>query len=132
VSENPVNYLINTKGTSLLTPQEISHYKSLLENRRASIAAQLESDAESSGAVELDQQRVGRLSRMDALQQQQMALALRRRLETDLIRIAAALDRIEAGTYGTCAKCDKPIARERLEAAPERPLCVACQPAPKR
>jgi len=44
--------------------------------------------------------------------------------EQVLSEINAALKRIEEGTYGTCAKCGKPIAPERLEAYPWASLCI--------
>ncbi|MHA3978594.1 TraR/DksA family transcriptional regulator [Halovulum sp. GXIMD14794] len=40
--------------------------------------------------------------------------------------IRAALDRIEKGTYGICAKCGDPISEERLDAVPHAPLCRDC------
>lgn len=76
--------------------------------------------------VELDQTRVGRLSRMDALQTQAMALETRRRREVELARIEAAFDRIDAGTYGDCTHCGEPIAGARLNVDPTTPLCVNC------
>jgi DnaK suppressor protein len=41
-----------------------------------------------------------------------------------LVEIEAALERIDSGTYGTCASCGKPIAPERLEAVPYATLCI--------
>jgi DnaK suppressor protein len=76
--------------------------------------------------VELDQARVGRLSRMDALQGQAMSQAMNRRRKIELQKIAAALQRIEAGEYGYCLSCEEPIARARLEHDPAAPLCIAC------
>jgi RNA polymerase-binding protein DksA len=43
-----------------------------------------------------------------------------------LAEIDAALNRIEAGTYGTCTNCGKQIAEERLEALPWATLCIDC------
>ncbi|WP_127522462.1 TraR/DksA C4-type zinc finger protein [Mesorhizobium sp. Z1-4] len=40
--------------------------------------------------------------------------------------IRAALDRIKAGTYGTCVKCGQPIEEERLDLLPQTPLCSKC------
>lgn len=40
--------------------------------------------------------------------------------------IRAALDRIKAGTYGTCVKCGQPIEEERLDLLPHTPLCSEC------
>ncbi|MCH8167338.1 MAG: TraR/DksA family transcriptional regulator [Proteobacteria bacterium] len=86
-------------------------------------------DAQTEGErapVELDQQAVGRLSRMDALQVQAMALETSRRRAVELRRIAAALARIDEGDYGACLECGEEIAVRRLELAPAAPLCIAC------
>lgn len=54
----------------------------------------------------------------------QDALAVEGDLETALKEVEAALARITAGTYGTCEQCAKPIARERLAAAPTARRCT--------
>jgi DnaK suppressor protein len=77
-------------------------------------------------AVELDQSKVGRLSRMDALQQQAMLDATRVRAQRERVRIQSALSRIDHGEYGRCVQCDEPIALGRLEVDPAAPLCMAC------
>jgi RNA polymerase-binding protein DksA len=59
--------------------------------------------------------------------EQQRDLALRERNEQHLAAIDAALARVDAGTYGTCVSCGKPIAPERLEALPSAALCIDCQ-----
>lgn len=81
---------------------------------------------EATKPVELDQTRVGRLSRMDALQGQAMSLELKRRRQIGLQRIAAALGRMEEGEYGDCVRCGEAIAVKRLELDPATPLCITC------
>jgi DnaK suppressor protein len=81
---------------------------------------------ESSQVVELDQARVGRLSRMDAMQAQQMAQASGRRRELMLRRVTAALARIDDGNYGVCQSCDESINPQRLEFDPTAVLCIQC------
>ena len=76
--------------------------------------------------VELDQSKVGRLSRMDALQAQAMSVASNRRREMQLQRIAKALIRIENDEFGRCDECDTAIARKRLEFDPSVTLCIEC------
>lgn len=85
-----------------------------------------EGDRDRARPVELDQTAVGRLSRMDALQGQAMSAAVRRRRETTLRRIAAALERLEEGEFGYCLKCGEAIAVARLEIDPVATLCTAC------
>lgn len=59
--------------------------------------------------------------------EQQRDLALRDRSTQQLELVGAALERLEAGTFGTCLRCDKPIAPARLEALPWAAHCIDCQ-----
>lgn len=83
-------------------------------------------DNKSTNSVELDQTRVGRLSRMDALQMQQMELALSRRQQQELIALQHALKRVENGEYGECFECGKEINPKRLEIDLVATLCISC------
>lgn len=76
--------------------------------------------------VELDQQSLGRLSRMDALQNQAMARAQQARRDWETKRLHAALDRINAGDFGTCDACGEDIALGRLKLDPASTLCINC------
>lgn len=93
---------------------------------REELESMVETSEESSQVVELDQTRVGRLSRMDAMQAQQMAQASARRRKLMLRQISAALARIEKDDYGYCRSCDEPIAHKRLEFDPTALLCIKC------
>jgi len=85
-----------------------------------------EASEDSRRPVELDQQMVGRLSRMDALQGQAMQLETERRRTILLQRIDAALARVEDGEYGYCVSCGEDIEAKRLEVDPTTPTCVGC------
>ena len=87
---------------------------------------------EAAETVELDQARVGRLSRMDALQGQAMAQESLRRQQIERVRIDAALRRLEDGSYGECHECGEPIGDGRLGADPTATHCVACAEAAER
>ncbi|MFT6100601.1 MAG: DnaK suppressor protein [Arenicella sp.] len=76
--------------------------------------------------VELDQNRVGRLSRIDAMQGQAMAQANVERQKVLLTEIERALTEIESGDYGRCVECDEFIAVARLEADPVTQRCIVC------
>ncbi len=80
----------------------------------------------STATVMLDQSSVGRLSRMDALQGQQMALESERRRKQQLVQIHTALIRIENEEFGCCIHCDEEIAIGRLEINPAVTQCVKC------
>ncbi|RSK33661.1 TraR/DksA family transcriptional regulator [Rhodovulum iodosum] len=82
--------------------------------------------AEGTETVILDQQSVGRLSRMDALQQQAMAKATQARRAGQATRIRAALARIEEGEFGYCTECGDEIAHGRLDLDPTTPTCISC------
>lgn len=81
---------------------------------------------ESRQTVELDQQSVGRLSRMDAMQQQAMAKAQERSRQLDLQRVEMAFRRIKDGGYGYCANCDEEIPAGRLKVDPMAERCIKC------
>lgn len=85
-----------------------------------------EASAADSATVELDQQKVGRLSRMDALQAQEMALATKRRREVEFGRIDAALKRLDDDAYGDCLTCGEEIGEKRLALDPATPTCIEC------
>ena len=100
---------------------------------RARIEAELEELTElrsahsaDSAPVSLDQQSVGRVSRMDAMQRQAMAVASERRRKARIEALKGALRRIELGDYGFCANCGEPIALGRLNADPTAVFCVSC------
>ena len=82
--------------------------------------------ADAAQVVELDQSKVGRLSRMDAMQAQEMAKASGQRREQMLKRITVALARIEADDFGYCRDCEEPIPSKRLQFDPTATRCVDC------
>ncbi|MGV6474537.1 TraR/DksA family transcriptional regulator [Azotobacter vinelandii] len=78
----------------------LAHFKALLEQRAAELDRLLEGPEERGQSVELDQSKVGRLSRMDALQQQAMSDAIKERAQRKRVRIRLALKRLQEGEYG--------------------------------
>ena len=107
-------------------PHNLNHVREQLLREKTEILAAQEASAESRQPVELDQQAVGRLSRMDAMQQQAMALETGRRRKRRLGLIDAALKRIEDGTFGYCAICDEEIWERRLSIDLTVTRCVGC------
>ncbi|MDH3580323.1 MAG: TraR/DksA C4-type zinc finger protein [Hyphomicrobiales bacterium] len=100
--------------------------RSVLLARRKELHVLSDNSAQARGTVTLDQQSVGRLSRMDALQQQAMAQATERQRAAELTRIDKALTRIDEGEYGFCENCGEEVAAKRLEIDPSANLCVRC------
>lgn len=107
-------------------PIDTEHFRRLLEQRREALMGLEQTGREAAGTVELDQSKVGRLSRMDAMQAQAMSQEGERRRQLELRRIESALARIDSGDYGYCLECDEPIATKRLEFNPATPLCIDC------
>jgi len=102
------------------------HYKNrLLEQKQTLLQAQ-ETGDEAERTVELDQARVGRLSRMDAMQAQAMSRETGRRRRQKLLQIEAALKRIETGEFGFCQQCGESIAPARLDFDPAALYCIQC------
>jgi DnaK suppressor protein len=97
-----------------------------LEDRKSDLVRMKHESEHSRQVVELDQTSVGRVSRINAIQGQAMALATDRQREAELNRIAAALQRLDDGIYGACLSCSDDIAFRRLEADPSAPLCIGC------
>lgn len=104
--------------------------KTQLHNKLLVLKEELEllllTSAASSQTVDLDQP-IGRLSRMDALQQQAMAQANRAGHEQRLSLVEAALQAIKMECYGECRRCEEPIGYARLNVRPESPFCLDCQ-----
>lgn len=97
-----------------------------LHARLEEIANERAINADARQTVALDQASVGRVSRIDALQGQQMALAQDRNRTREVHQIEAALQRIGDGSYGYCVQCDEQISEKRLRFNPGVPTCIGC------
>jgi DnaK suppressor protein len=109
----------------LSEPQKQELHKELLD-LRDELQKLLADSSDGAQPVSLDEP-IGRLSRMDAMQQQSMVQANRRTAQTRLTRIETALRRLANGDYGLCASCEEEIGYARLKAQPEAPFCIDCQ-----
>ena len=116
-------------STSELKPQQLEQQRHSLLTKKQELEALLASSDADTRPVTLDQQSVGRVSRIDAIQQQQMALANQQQSTQLLKRIELALQRIDSAEYGCCLQCEEPIAFARLQAQPFAGLCLDCQSA---
>ena len=113
-------------GMSRLNTQEIERFRANLERMRETVRADEASGQTAAKPVMLGQASVGRLSRMDAIQGQSMAIETQRRREIVARDIDLALARIAAGDYGVCRPCTEDIDPRRLEVDPTVSLCIAC------
>lgn len=100
--------------------------------RRGELRALSDSARNSRKPVELDQSKVGRLSRMDALQDQAMAQESERRRAGEIQRIEAALARLKSGDFGYCVRCDENINLVRLNLDPAVATCLQCASGARR
>jgi DnaK suppressor protein len=112
---------------SKLSADLLVQLRQRLRTELDSIQMELETLQQRASVVTLDQTSVGRLSRMDAMQDQAMASGMRERILVRRSRTKAALDRLGAGTYGKCCECDLALSLERLNADPAAPFCADCQ-----
>lgn len=110
----------------MLNPEEIARFRILLQEELEALAEENAGASEDRATVMLDQQSVGRLSRMDAMQRQAMAQATARRRQGRAARIKAALDRIDEDAFGYCIDCGEEIGVKRLSLDPTLPTCVSC------
>lgn len=109
-----------------MNKQQLEQYRQLLLSKRELLEALTETGEAAAQTVELDQSKVGRLSRMDAMQAQAMSIESNRRREQELTQIAVALKKINDGGYGYCVSCDEEIAEKRLQINPAATLCIEC------
>jgi DnaK suppressor protein len=109
-----------------MTQQELDRFRKLLEELREDLLSTSAVRDETSSTVQLDQQSVGRLSRMDALQSQALAKAGKERADRKLVMIEAALKRIDRDEFGECMECGEPINPKRLEIDPTTLRCIDC------
>ena len=104
------------------TDIDLVHVRTQLLARREAILERETATKDARDPVELDQSRIGRLSR----QGQAMAQDAERRRKIELQKIEAALERIEAGDYGYCVNCGEEIPKARLDFDPAVASCVDC------
>ena len=118
--DDPVTIDLNTQREKLIALEaQLEH----------DIAVKTEQISESGD--ELDPERGGVTNHVsdDANEtvEQEMMLSLQMTAERQLDRVRQAMARLDAGTYGTCANCGKPITPARLEARPWAIYCIDCQ-----
>ena len=110
----------------MITKNDLVKYTQQLQEIISEASYEDETTRDSRSTVTLDQQSVGRLSRMDAMQQQAVAQVTYRRRQAQATRAKSALKRIADGEYGECLECGEEIAAKRLQHDPTLPLCITC------
>jgi DnaK suppressor protein len=110
-----------------LTDAQLTELEADLHALVGELSHTLASTREAASTVHLDQAAVGRLSRVDAMQRQQMVKAQQRRVGLRLKQAAVALAAFKTDDYGWCKRCGEAIAYKRMKARPETVVCVPCQ-----
>lgn len=111
---------VETKETRIVT--DVAHYKDILLARKRELYGRLhkiEKDLDTLKSGDSGERAVEREN--DEVLEEFGVTGLK-----ELEAIDAALDRIAAGTFGTCARCGEPISPARLDAVPHAALCEAC------
>lgn len=108
-----------------LTKEQIAILRDLLLQKQKETEETLSQLKDASQKVSLDEP-IGRLSRMDALAGQQMAIANKSNLQNTLSKIKNALSKLDDEMFGHCIECEVPIAWKRLELYPESTHCMQC------
>lgn len=115
-----------------LSATDTTRLERALDALIVSLERALSESAASARIVELDQPAIGRVSRIDAIQQQKMTEANRTAQQSRLQLAKAARHRLEEGEYGDCLACGEEVGLARLQARPESLYCIECQKARER
>lgn len=105
---------------------QIDSFKQQLLQLRAELMSLSSTSDDAAKPVDLDQAAVGRLTRMDAMRAQGMAIEAKGRREQQLLRIEGALRRIATGDFGACLTCGEEINTRRLGVDPSYTQCIKC------
>ena len=112
--------------TKSLSPAQMGEIRAELLRTLSRLERSMKISGESARPGDLEQDTVGRLSRIDAIQNQGLTQSLQERERVQLASITDALRRIEEGSYGACSACGAAIPFERLLVFPEAKNCAAC------
>lgn len=109
-----------------LTEDQCASLRRALEALDRELRSVHETSADGAATVDLEQP-IGRVSRIDAIQQQRMVQANRASVQLRHQQVRAALRRFDEDEYGVCVTCGEDVGYRRLEAQPEAPFCISCQ-----
>ncbi|MEC5125498.1 TraR/DksA family transcriptional regulator [Verrucomicrobiales bacterium BCK34] len=111
-----------------MTEAQLDDFRSILESQRDEVQKNLKAHEATLNTPSDNRDFVGG-DKAQELENNETNTALVKSEENLLQKIHHALERIEAGTYGTCEGCNGPIPLPRLEAKPSVSLCISCQEA---
>lgn len=105
---------------------DLDVFREKLQERREQILALYESDVRA-GQASTDEGTEDIVDRANNSYNRELMFSLSDTERTQLLAVEAALERLDDGSYGTCANCGDPIPQPRLEAVPWARYCVSCQ-----
>lgn len=108
-----------------MTEAQLQEFHQLLLDTREELRQALELSEAGNAPVSPDNA-IGRLTRQDAMQAQQLNLEVRRRNQIRLQQVELALQKMQGGEYGMCNRCEEEISLARLRVRPESQLCIRC------
>jgi DnaK suppressor protein len=120
--------VVYAAGVNDLSSEQAEELRRSLLALREELQQLLSITRESTKPVNLDEP-IGRLTRMAAIQQQNMSAANRRAFDLRIRQVQQALALMDRDEYGLCRRCEDPIGFPRLKARPESPYCLNCQDA---
>ncbi|MZH02701.1 MAG: hypothetical protein F3745_04680 [Nitrospinae bacterium] len=85
----------------------------------------IESFTEASKPVSPDNA-IGRLTRMEAINSQNISEASLNSARSKLVKLEKALSKVDLPDFGICMRCENPISHGRIMLMPENVLCVSC------
>ena len=110
----------------MISDEQRKEIEIILQELKLRLEKDISEGKESSQPVTLDQQSVGRVSRIDAIQRQQIQLSIIKGLRQRMSMVKVALSRLSSEDFGYCSLCEEPIELKRLKARPDSPLCLPC------
>ncbi len=105
-----------------MDPQEV---RQLIEEEIEKTTAKVAEYEQMSAPVSPDDA-IGRVSRMDAINNKSVTEASLRQAKDKLSKLRHALNRVDKPGFGLCARCSKPIPLMRVVLMPQSPYCVRC------
>lgn len=109
-----------------MTKEQLENFRAMLTAKRDEIVRRAEQTLEEDMTLDSDDL-PDEMDLASSEYLQAFTFRLRGREKNLLDKIQKALDRIDAGTFGTCEECDEAISIKRLEARPETTLCIRCK-----
>ncbi|MDF1656559.1 MAG: TraR/DksA C4-type zinc finger protein [Verrucomicrobiales bacterium] len=109
----------------MLTADQLIDLEELIVAELERVRSESDSSEKEREAISPDVS-IGRLSRLDSMQMQEVAKEANRRREERVVRLEVALDQLDEGIYGRCEICGKDIDFERLRITPEASRCSQC------